>query len=96
MYSAMFMNPVFAEKLKKESSEVIDEIQKARNEFKIAIAKLEGFKQQKPFFVRKDNIEEAQNGLLCLSRGLISYDIDNQIDRNQKSDECVRKSLHLK
>lgn len=95
-YANVFSNPISRkekENMKKEGKELYSE---ATRKLREAAARLEGFKQQKPFFVRKDNIEEAARGLIGLSNGLFSNNIFTQIEHNMQYENDIKKGLRLK
>ena len=94
-YANVFMNPVKAENnfFTDTSQALYDE---ASKELRIAASKLAGFKQRKPFFVRKDKVEMAQSALIGLSNGLFTSDVFRQVERNEKMRREICKGLNLK
>ncbi|POP33381.1 hypothetical protein C3B58_07730 [Lactonifactor longoviformis] len=95
-YANVFMNPVN----KAEDNFFTDTWQtlydEASKELRIAASKLAGFKQRKPFFVKKDKVEMAQSALIGLSNGLFTSDVFRQVERNEKMRREICEGLNLK
>ena len=100
LYANVFMNPeiIGANKKFEFTLEENERRKKAGNELREAAAILVGFKQQKPFFVRKDNVEKASSGLMGLSNGLYvsARNEDKRIEQNGIFAQEIKEALHLK
>ena len=90
MHANKFHNPLNS----KHTDEMYDD---ASEEMRSVAARLEGFKQIKPFFVRKDNVEKAKSGLIGISNSFYyvsdSHDI---IKDNIKFQSEIKEALNIK
>ena len=74
-----------------------EKYEKSAEEIRTVAAKLEGFKQIKPFFARKDNIEQAKRGLIGISNGFCCTSYENEtVGHNREFEKDVKEALHLK
>ena len=95
-YANVFMNPIDIDRWGSLSEWEDKNYSEASNKLREAAAKLEGFKQQKVFFIKKSRIEEAEKGLIGLSNSLFYSDDYKQLNHNQQLDENIRRELHLR
>lgn len=100
LYANVFMNPEIIDRNNdiQFTLEEKERRKRAGNELREAAAKIVGFKQQKPFFVKKDNIEEASKNLIGLSNSLYVFkkDEDKRIQLNELKDRKIKEALNLK
>lgn len=90
LHANKFHNPL-------DSKHTDDRYNNASEEIRSVAAKLEGFKQIKPFFVRKDNVEKAKSGLIGISNSFYYVsEFHDIIKDNIKLENDIKEALKIK